>query len=71
MPWQGNPFLPFNGRAVAGTLVCSDGLGNRAVFNTRAASGAQIHVNAPGPLFDLDFEISGFAFNGFQIRICD
>jgi hypothetical protein len=46
-------------------------LDHGAIFNTRTASRAQVHVDAPGPFFDFDLEISGFAFHGFKVRIGD
>jgi len=47
------------------------GLHNRTVFNTGAAARAQIHVNGPGALFNLDCKVSGFALNRFKICVCD
>lgn len=46
-------------------------LHDRAVFNTCAAPGTQIHINASRTLFNFYLEIAGFAFNTFKIRICD
>ena len=44
---------------------------DRAVFDARPASGAQIHFDASGAFSHLDLEIARGAFNGLQIRVCD
>jgi hypothetical protein len=46
-------------------------MGHRAVFNADTAPSTAVHVDAPGPCFDLDPEISGSPLHGFQIRIGD
>jgi len=43
----------------------------RAVLDAGAAAGAKVRVDASRLFLDLDFEVSGFAFDGFQIRVCD
>ena len=56
------------------TMVNSSGhrlLNHGAVFHTGAAPRAQIHVNASSAFSDLYLEVSGFAVNGFKIRIGD
>ncbi len=56
-------------------VICPSGglrlIHDRAVFDARPASGAQIHVDASGAFSYLHFEIARGAFNGFQIRVCD
>jgi hypothetical protein len=46
-------------------------LNNWTILNTCTASGAQVHVYASRTFADLYFKISGFTFNGFEIRIGD
>jgi hypothetical protein len=46
-------------------------LNYRAVFNTRTTSGAQVHVNTSRTFADLYFKVTGFALDGFEIRIGD
>jgi hypothetical protein len=46
-------------------------LHNGAVFDTRAAAGAPVFDDGSGALFNLDLEVSGFALDGFEIRIGD
>jgi len=46
-------------------------LGNRTIVNTGPATGAQIRYDGAGALFDLDLEITRFAFDRFQIGIGD
>jgi hypothetical protein len=44
---------------------------HRAVFNTNATPGAQIHVDAPGPFPNLHFEIPRGSLHRLKIRIGD
>jgi hypothetical protein len=46
-------------------------LRDRAVFDAGPAAGASVFYNVTRALANLDLEIAGFAFNGFQIRVCD
>ncbi len=46
-------------------------LNNRAVFNTRTTTGAQIHIDAARPFSDFYFKVSWFTFHFFKIRIGD
>ena len=56
---------------VEGVSAGSGLLDYRAIFNTRTAAGAQVHFYASRTFADFDLEISGFAFDRFQICICD
>jgi hypothetical protein len=42
-----------------------------AVFNTRTTACTKIHVDGSCTFSDFDLEITGFAINGFKIRVCD
>ena len=46
-------------------------LNYRAVFNTGAAPGAQIHLDTARTLFDFYLEIAGLAGNAFKICVGD
>jgi hypothetical protein len=46
-------------------------LGNRAIFDTGAATGAQIFFDAAGAFAHFDFKIAWLAFNRFQVCIGD
>ena len=52
-----------------GTLVDDGLLHNRAVFNTRTTTGAQIHIDAARPFSDLYFEVPRFTADFFKICI--
>lgn len=46
-------------------------LNHRAVFDTGAASGAQVHLDAACPFFDFYLEMAGVALDAFKICIGD
>jgi hypothetical protein len=46
-------------------------LNHRAVFNTGTTSGAQIHLDTAGALFDCNLEITGAARDAFKVCISD
>ena len=46
-------------------------IGDRAVFHTTPAPGAEFHIDASGPFLYLYLEISGRTLNGFKISIGD
>ena len=46
-------------------------LDHRTILNAGPTSGAEVHFNASGAFSNLDFEISGFAIDGFEIRVGD
>jgi hypothetical protein len=54
-----------------GRLTHNRLLDHGTILNAGTAPGAQVHFNAAGPFSDLDLEISGFAVDGFKIRIGD
>ena len=46
-------------------------LNHRAIFDAGTATGAQIHIDAAGALFDFDLEVAGVALDAFKIRVGD
>jgi hypothetical protein len=65
------PYEPINSTTAKILKLNGSLLNNRAVFNACATSGATINVNGACPFIDFDFKISGLAFHGFKISICD
>jgi hypothetical protein len=59
------------GRVKPALLSSKSLLNHRTVFNTCAASGTQVHVDAAGALSDFDLEIPCRTFDSFKIRVCD
>jgi hypothetical protein len=46
-------------------------LNHRAIFNTGATPGAQIHNDTAGAFFDFYFEVAGVALDAFKICVGD
>jgi hypothetical protein len=53
------------------TFILRSGLDHRAVLDTGAAPGAEIHFDAAGTLFDFDLEVAGTPLDAFKIRVSD
>jgi hypothetical protein len=60
------PFVGFTRRFLSHRC-----LNHRAIFDTRAASRAQVKIDAAGAFANFDLEIAWLACNGFQVCVGD